>query len=166
MNRKDPALGCDEALEFLEPFLDGDLSPGEEERLRAHLEGCASCAAELDLARAVQRELRSLPLHDCPPEVLEKVRSAGGQVVAFPPGRWLSPERLRIAAAAALLAVAIGAGAFFARPVDPGPDPEEVAQATAEARYALAYISKVSRRTGLELRDEVLRRHLGEPERP
>lgn len=164
MNRTD--LRCEEALELLEPFFDGDLSQEEEERLRFHLKGCASCAAELDLAGAIQRELRSLPLHDCPPEVLEKVRSAGGQVVAFPRARWFSPERLRIAAAAALLAVAIGAGAFFARPVDPGPDPEEVAQATAEARYALAYISKVSRQTGLELRDEVRRRHLGEPEQP
>lgn len=164
MNRTD--LDCEEALDLLEPFLDGDLSPGEEERLQAHLEGCASCAAELKLAGTVQRELRSLPHHDCPPEVLEKVRSAGGKVTAFPPGRWFSPERLRVAAAAALLAVAIGAGAFFARPVHQGPDPEEVAQATAEARYALAYIGKVSRRTGLELRDDVLRRHLGGPERP
>jgi anti-sigma factor RsiW len=162
MNRKDPALRCEEALELLEPLLDGDLPPREEERLQTHLEGCASCAAELDLAGAVQRELRSLPLHDCPPEVLEKVRSAGGEVVPFRP--WLS--RFRVAAAAALLAVAIGAGAFFARPVRQGPDPEEVAQATAEARYALAYIGKVSRQTGLELRDDVLRRHLGEPERP
>lgn len=164
MNRTD--LCCEEALDLLEPFLDGDLSPEEEKRLQAHLEGCASCAAERELAGAIQRELRSLPLHDCPPEVLEKVRSAGGKVVAFPAARWFSPERLRVAAVAALLAVAIGAGAFFARPVDPGPDPEQVAQATAEARYALAYISKVSRRTGLELRDEVLRRHQSEPERP
>ncbi|HKV10465.1 MAG TPA: zf-HC2 domain-containing protein [Thermoanaerobaculia bacterium] len=155
MNRTD--LRCEEALELLEPFLDGDLPPGEEERLRAHLEGCASCAAELNLARAVQRELRSLPLHDCPPEVLEKVKSAGGEVVAFRP-RW---PRLQVAAAAALLAVAIGAGAFFARPAHQGPDPEEVAQATAEARYAMAYIGKVSRRTGLELR-----RHLAEPAQP
>ncbi|HSK78359.1 MAG TPA: zf-HC2 domain-containing protein [Thermoanaerobaculia bacterium] len=162
MNRKDPALRCEEALELLEPFLDGDLPPQEEERLRVHLEGCASCAAELDLAGAVQRELRSLPLHDCPPEVLEKVRSAGGAVVPFRPRL----SRFRVAAAAALLAVAIGAGAFFARPVHQGPDPEEVARATAEARYALAYIGKVSRQTGLELRDDVLRRHLGEPERP
>jgi anti-sigma factor (TIGR02949 family) len=162
MNRKDPALRCEEALELLEPLLDGDLPPQEEERLRAHLEGCTSCAAELDLAGAVQRELRSLPLHDCPPEILEKVRSAGGEVVPFRPRL----SRFRVAAVAALLAVAIGAGAFFARPVRQGPDPEEVAKATAEARYALAYIGKVSRQTGLELRDDVLRRHLGEPERP
>jgi anti-sigma factor RsiW len=158
MNRIDPALRCEEALEILEPYLDGDLPPGEEERLRAHLEGCVSCAAELDLAGAVQRELRSLPLHDCPPEVLEKVRSAGGQVIAFPRG-----QRFRIAAAAALLAVAVTGGAFFVRHSQ---REREVAQATAEARYALAYIGKVSRRTGLELRDDVLRRHLSEPERP
>lgn len=159
MNRIHQDLCCEEALELLEPFVDGDLPPGEAERLRAHLEGCASCAAELDLAGAVRRELRSLPLHDCPPEILEKVRSAGGQVVAFPP----RGPRLRIAAAAALLAVAVTGGAFFARQAR---QEREVAQATAEARYALAYIGKVSRRTGLELRDDVLRRHLGEPERP
>lgn len=156
MTRFDDALRCEEALELLESFLDGDLPPGEAERLRAHLEGCASCAAELDLAGAVQRELRSLPLHDCPPEILEKVRSAGGQVVAFRP-------RLRFAAAAALLAVAVTGGAFFVRHSQ---QEREVAEATAEARYALAYIGKVSRRAGLGLRDDVLRRHLGEPERP
>lgn len=159
MTRSDDALRCEEALELLEPSLDGDLPPGDEERLRAHLEGCASCAAEHDLAGAVQRELRSLPLHDCPPEILEKVRSAGGQVVAFPP----RGQRFRIAAVAALLAVAVTGGAFFVRHSQ---QEKEVAQATAEARYALAYIGKVSRKTGLELRDGVLRRHLGEPERP
>jgi anti-sigma factor (TIGR02949 family) len=159
MSRIHQDLCCEEALELLEPFLDGDLTPAKKERLRAHLEGCASCAAERDLAGAVQRELRSLPLHDCPPEILEKVRSAGGQVVAFPS----RGPRLRIAAAAALLAVAVTGGAFFVRHAQ---QEREVAQATAEARYALAYIGKVSRRTGLELRDDLLRRHLREPERP
>lgn len=157
-------LRCEEVLDVLEPWMDGDLPTAEEARVRAHLDSCPSCAAELALARAIQSELRSLPLPDCPPEVLERVRRArGGEVVPF--GR---PERrmarpFRAALAAAMLAAAVGASVFFLHPFrNEEPDPEEVARATEEARYALAYIGQVSRRAGLTLRD-----HLeAEPVRP
>jgi hypothetical protein len=157
-------LRCEEVLDVLEPWMDGDLPPEEEARVRIHLDSCPSCAAELTLARAIQSELRSLPLPDCPPEVLERVRRAGeGEVVPF--GR---PERriarpFRAALAAAMLAAAVGGSLFFLHPFrNEEPDPEEVARATEEARYALAYIGQVSRRAGLTLRD-----HLeAEPVRP
>jgi hypothetical protein len=40
------------------------------------------------------------------------------------------------------------------------PSPEEIAQATAEARFALAYVGRVSRHTGLDLRDGILNRRM------
>jgi anti-sigma factor RsiW len=157
-------LRCEEVLDVLEPWRDGDLPPAEEARVRVHLDACPSCAAELALAQAIQSELRSLPLPDCPPGVLEKVRRAReGGVIPF--GR---PERrivrpFRAALAAAMLAAAVGASVFFLHPFrNEEPAPEEVARATEEARYALAYIGQVSRRAGLTLRD-----HLeAEPVRP
>lgn len=160
MNRTDDDLRCEEALELLEPYVDGDLSPREAARLRFHVERCGSCAAELELATRIQRELRSLPELECPPEVLERVHRAGrGGVVPFPsrphPG-------LRIAAAAAVLALTVGGGALFlhVQRQPSQPTPEQIAQATAEAKLALAYFGKATRRASLDLRDDVLQKRL------
>ena len=164
MNRSDHDLRCEEALEILEPYLDGDLPASEAARLRRHLEGCPDCASELELAGKIQRELRSLPQLDCPPEVLERVRRAGrGEVVPFAPRRFATG--FRVAAAAAMLALAVGGGALFLhvqRQAD-HPSPEEIAQATREARLALAYVGKVTRRAGLDVRDDVLVKRLVTP---
>jgi anti-sigma factor (TIGR02949 family) len=164
MNRHQHDPSCDEALDLLEPYVDGDLPVDEASRLRSHLERCASCAAELELATRIQSELRALPELDCPPEVLEKVRRAGrGEVVPFVPRP--RSTGLRIAAAAAMLTLTLGGGALFLRlqrqPAQPSP--EEIAQATQEAKIALAYIGKVTRRASTDLREEVLQKRLIEP---
>ncbi len=161
-----PCNHCDDALDLLEPYVDGDLPEETADRLRVHLETCRSCAAELALAERIQTELRSLPQLDCPPEVLERVRREGGRWCRSRPRRTGLP--LRVAAAAAVLVLALAGGALFIRsqqqPRQPRqPNAAEIAQATAEARFALAYIGKVSRRTGLDLRDDVLARRLVRP---
>ena len=162
MNRNENPALCEEALESLEAFLDGDLPAGEATRFQRHLDGCSSCAAELALARKIQSELRALPLPDCPPEVLEKVREAGrGEVVAFP-----RRERTlvrRIAAVAAALVLSVGGGALFVHVQQVQRERQQIAQAELEARYALAYIGKLSRRTGLDLRDQILQKHVVSP---
>lgn len=140
-------LRCDEALDLLEPSLDGELTPGDAARLRAHLFGCPSCARELALARRIQGELRALPLSVVPPEV--RALAGGG--------------RVRALLAAAMLAMTVGGALFLEqarlRPAPPpGPSTADVARATAEARFALAYIGKVSRHAGLDLRDGLRRR--------
>jgi hypothetical protein len=123
--------------------------------------GCPSCAAELELAAKIQRELRRLPLLDCPPEVVERARdSSGGAVVPFRPRQ--RALALRLAVAAALL-LAVGGAVLFLRVQRPQPSRREIAQATAEARIALAYLGKVTRRTSLNLRDDVLQKRLVEP---
>jgi len=154
---------CEEALEWIEPYLDGDL-PGEEaDRLKAHLGRCPACAAELQLAEKIQRELRALPQLDCPPEVMERVERAGrGEVVAFRPRQRTS---LRLMAAAALLALSVGGGALFLylqRPPDQ-PSAQEIAQATADAKLALAYLGKATRRASADLQQEVLAKRLVVP---
>jgi len=153
-------MTCDDALDRIEPFLDGELEAAEADRLRSHLEGCRACAAELALAERIQTELRALPQPDCPPEILERVvRTGRGQVVPFP----ARPLRVRIAAAAALLALAVGGGSLFLHlqsPRDRQPSPEQVAQATREARLALAYLGRATRKAGFDVRDEVLEKRL------
>lgn len=164
MIRPDHDLCCEEALDWIEPYLDGDLPEDEAVRLRGHLDHCPACAAELALAARIQGELRSLPQLDCPPEVMERVRREGrGVVVAFEPQR--RATGLRLAAAAAMLTLAVGGGALFLRvqqPSDP-PSPEEIAQATAEAKLALAYLGKATRRASADLQEEVLAKRLVVP---
>jgi anti-sigma factor (TIGR02949 family) len=164
MKRADDTRACEEALDLLEPYLDGDLSPGETDRVRRHLEGCAACAAELRLAERIRRELRTLPQPDCPPAVIERVRAAGrGAVVPFPAKD--RPLRRRIAAAslAAMLALTVGGGSLFVHLQHVQEQREQVARATREARLALAYFGKVTRRTGLDVRDDVLQKRLVAP---
>lgn len=168
----DETMSCDEARELLEPWLDGDLPARQAALVRAHVDRCAGCAAELDLATLIQRELRSLPQHDCPPEVLQRVLDTGregrGQVVPFESRRRIrtgAAQGFRIAVAAALLAAIVGGVSFLIPDRSPvsQPSPDEVAQATRDARLALAYVGQVTRRAGLDLRDDVLRERLIDP---
>lgn len=166
MIRPDHDPCCEEALDWIEPYLDGDLPEDEAGRLRGHLDRCPACAAELELATRIQSELRALPQLDCPPEVLERVRREGrGVVVPFGPRRMVRTLGPRLAAAAAVLALAVGGGALFfqvQRPADQ-PSPEQIAQATAEAKLALAYLGKATRRASVDLREEVLAKRLVAP---
>ncbi len=170
MIRTDHDPRCEEALDWIEPYLDGDLPEEEAARLRGHLAGCPACAAELELAIRIQSELRSLPQLDCPPEVLERGRREGrGVVVPFESRRRNVRDRRaigpRLAAAAAVLALAVGGGALFLqvqRPPDP-PSPEQIAQATAEAKLALSYLGKATRRASVNLQEEVLAKRLVVP---
>ncbi len=162
MNRHEDRMLCEESLDVLEAYVDGDLPAEESFRLQRHLEGCPACAADLVLAEKIQRELRTLPLPDCPPEILEKVREAGrGEVVAFP--RRERTLGRRIAAVAAALVLSVGGGALFFHVQQVQRERQQIAQAEQEARYALAYIGKVSRRTGLDLRDQILQKHVVNP---
>lgn len=139
-------LLCEEALDLLEPSLDGELAAGEESRLRSHLAGCPACAAELALATQIQKELRALR----PAAVLPFPQRGG---VARP---------ARLLAAAAMLIVTIGGGLYLGqvRTRPASPSPEEIARATAEARFALAYVGRVSRHTGLDLRNGIFHRRM------
>ena len=52
-------LSCGQVLERLSDYLDGDLSPGDRDRLEAHLRGCDRCARFGGELRAVVGALRS-----------------------------------------------------------------------------------------------------------
>jgi anti-sigma factor (TIGR02949 family) len=155
-------MTCGEALDWIEPFVDGELEPAEADRLRSHLQACPACVAELALAERIQGELRALPQLDGPPDLIERVlRQGRGEVTPFP-ARQRTPLRARIAAVAALLALAVGGGSLFLHLQTPRdrPSPEQVAHATREARLALAYLGRATRKAGFDIRDEVLEKRL------
>jgi anti-sigma factor RsiW len=155
----------------LELYLDGELPPAEAGEVREHIARCPACAAELRLAQALQGGLRELPELDAPPAVLARVRAAATPemtVLPFerPAREPVPPWRPRFAALAAALVLALlGTLLLFElqSPRPPRPTATEVARATAEARYALAYVGRASRRAGLEIKDEVLPEHLVAP---
>jgi predicted anti-sigma-YlaC factor YlaD len=163
MNRDDETMTCELAADLVEPYVDGDLEPAEAARLRAHLQSCRACAAELALAERIQAELRALPQLDCPPEIVERVRREGAQVLPFRSSvRGWTALPFRLVAAAALIAVALGGGVLFLRSQQQPRQPSaaEVARATQQARYALAYLGRVSRQASLDVRDDVLARRV------
>jgi hypothetical protein len=67
----------------LSEYLEGDLSERDEERVRAHLEECAECGAELRVLRRLVRELRELgsvePPRDLADAVVARLRAGEGR---------------------------------------------------------------------------------------
>jgi anti-sigma factor RsiW len=160
-------LSCAEARERLDDHLDGFLAEGMRRRLERHLAVCPGCAAELRLAQEVLRALRALPELDCPPGVLDQVARQASLTLVGPPAatvrrRGHGDRRRFLAAAAALLlltlaAVLAGSGA------PPRPSVAEVARGEAQARFALAYVARVSERAAWRVRRQVLARRVVAP---
>lgn len=167
--RPDPS-DCAQTLERLEAFADGDLSADVHSAMASHLADCPSCAREHGLILAIQGELQSLPELDMPAAAVARVleQTAGpswlGRATDALRVSWLRPQWVGATVAAALIAL-IG-GALLLRPDATTPSPETdpaLAQATLEARYALALVGSINHRAGLELRDEVLRKRVVAP---
>ncbi len=167
----DGAMTCTEVLERLEAYVDGDLAAAEAAAIEDHLEGCSACAAEHRLASAVRRELRALPELDATPAVLREITRSAQRARFREPSRRVPTRRLAwTRLAAAMLATAmLGAGLWWGilrqAPAEPSAiaDPARVAQATEEARYALAYLTRVNRRAGLKLRDDLFVDRVAKP---
>lgn len=102
------------ADELLAAHLDGTLSPPERAAAESHLEVCAQCREELELAGGARDALRALPTELRPPRdiVAAVTREATGRPVvtaAHPSG----PPRWYRAAAVVAVAAAIGLGAII-----------------------------------------------------
>lgn len=59
--------------DLLSALVDGELTPREEEGVRAHLEGCAECRRELQLISEVRGFVRDLPPVDPPFGLFERM---------------------------------------------------------------------------------------------
>ena len=99
--------------ELLTAALDGTLSAADREAVDAHLEDCAQCRGDLELARGAREALRSLPDEIRPPIDMAAAVAAelagGGASAGAPTGppRWYRAAGLVAAAAAIVLGVMI-----------------------------------------------------------
>lgn len=150
---------CDEFLDRLDPWIDGDVEAGEASRLRAHVDGCSGCREELRFAEEVRSELRGMPEFDAPERVLAGIREATRPTVGDRLGGslgWLTQRPMRAAVGVAAVAVLL----FVVVPRGDGPEAHytesEIRRATAETRLALSYVSNAARRAEQGVRKKVL----------
>lgn len=158
---------CAWVSDRIDPYLDGDLSEGESVVFDNHVDTCIDCREELTLAQTVLTELRSLPAQTCPNSVSEALYADVKSDAKRGIRPWFRGWFLRPAVAGALIAIVVTAMFLVAR-MERGTDaatPEEIARATAEVQWTIAYVSDVSRRTGLTFQQEVLEERVVTPMR-
>jgi len=102
---------CDLLERRLDAFVDGELDLETASAARAHLAACPACRRRVSERETLGQLVRAVPTYPAP----GRVRAA---VVARP--KVLSLSRLTTWAAAAVLIVAVGAGAMFVRPLRGG----------------------------------------------
>jgi hypothetical protein len=113
-----------EIIDRLEDYLDGELTTGENETIRGHLEGCAECTVRIAELGSLLQSLSNLPDSvepgkDLWPEIEDQIQPRGLSV-AFGEGR--SPWFLRIklaAAAVVLMALSSAVTSFWIQNRDP-----------------------------------------------
>lgn len=168
MSRSPDSPTCDSIQNDLEAYLDGGVPTERVQQIEAHLRDCPHCMAQIHLANEIRNELRALPELDVPAPVIQSiydqtVRSARPRFsLAALLGRW--PRPVWATLAVACLALVVGLAVLNRSPTVPEqPDEVAIAQATAEARYALAQIGFATRKAGVAVRDRALRDHLINP---
>jgi len=165
VRRSRDTLDCGLVRQAIEAHLSALLPADQRAAIEAHVERCLACRAELELAAAIRSELSGLPRFDAPPRVIEAIRRQVREVVsppqALPSGRSAGG---RFRARAALAAAAAAAFAVAAVVILPGrilrtsqhASAVEVAQATAEARFAFSVVADATATAHHELRHGVL----------
>jgi len=68
-------MNCQEFLEILNDYLDGDLVIEQRQTVEIHITGCKDCTIRIETVRQTVRLARSLPRCDkLPPAVEERLR--------------------------------------------------------------------------------------------
>jgi anti-sigma factor (TIGR02949 family) len=160
MSRMDRAMDCENATQWIEPYLDGDLPVSEADHLASHLEICPACTRELRLARQVQQGLRAMPQLTCPAAVSSEVQQRIDEprrLRLWTSGPALPLRGWRPAGALAVAAMLLIAALTVFDSAETDPSAREVALAERQVRWTLAYLGQVGQRTGITVRDGVIR---------
>jgi anti-sigma factor RsiW len=99
------ARTLDHVSELLSPYVDGQVSPEERQRVEAHLASCAECAAELADLRALKAALSRLPQRAVPRSFAIGPRALRPAALSGAVGGWV---RALSSVAAAVVVVALG----------------------------------------------------------
>lgn len=126
----------------LSPYLDADLSPGDQRQLEAHLAACEACRAELAELRAVRKALASMPLEKEPrsfaltPGMVERPSPSGSSALR----RLETASRLAAAGLAVALAAVLLLDLRGGEQAGPGPAaaPQAAIERSAEGMLGLA----------------------------
>lgn len=81
LNRFRGGLSCDEIMEVLQSYLDGEVDADTARQVAAHLEMCTDCDAESDVFRNIKSSLAS-SAEPVDPAVLASLRSFSNRLVA------------------------------------------------------------------------------------
>lgn len=141
----------------VDEYLDGELSGAESASLLSDAASDPALRADLERAVLLRDALRSMPHHECPPEVVVRAHAAAKQRrtdrAARPALRRSGVAVAALLGAAILLIVAV-------RPTLPEPEPQptqaEVQQALDDVQLAFALIADAGRRTGRTVREEII----------
>ena len=66
-------LDCIELVELVSDYLDGRLTPEDEQRFEAHLTDCEGCVANVEQMRKTVRALNETSAESLSPEVSERI---------------------------------------------------------------------------------------------
>jgi anti-sigma factor RsiW len=121
-------MNCATCESMIDAFLDGELMASEAAEVRAHLDGCAGCAARMSERVALSRRLQAMPRYPAPDVLRARVRGIIGAPDA-PRAAVKAPNRGRLRqaaiAAAAIIVLAIG-GRVAVQRAGSGAVPEQV----------------------------------------
>ena len=117
----------------IDSFLNGELTPGQQDTFMSHVHGCSECAQEYRFARTMQDALIDMPLLDCHDAVLEPAHEiARGSLPTSEEAKdsplkgffdWLVSAPLAVWVAAPAFAVALLAVALL--PLTPTSEPTQ-----------------------------------------
>jgi anti-sigma factor RsiW len=103
-------MNCDEAVRFLDAYLDGELGLSQQLELEKHLNGCPECQAALEERRGFRAFFNAAaPSYKAPPELRQKILAMTREesVGARPKARRFLSWRQPWLYAAALLAIGL-----------------------------------------------------------
>lgn len=75
------AMSCDEVMEVLQGYLDGEVDAKTARRVAAHLDACVDCATETDVYRRLTASLVHVPTETVDPEIMERLQDFSRRVI-------------------------------------------------------------------------------------
>ncbi|MGH1505313.1 MAG: anti-sigma factor family protein [Acidimicrobiales bacterium] len=75
------SLSCDEIMEVLQGYLDGEVDAKTARRVAAHLDACDGCATETDVYRRLKDSLAHVPTETVDPEIMDRLQDFSRRVI-------------------------------------------------------------------------------------